>query len=85
MVRNEYRIYLTEEQHYKSVTKKGNDFGWKDLADRSRDTHLMLLYTIINHEVHFPSEYIIILAKEGTRTRQAHNNVMNIRSKINDF
>ncbi len=72
-VKNYYRIYLKEEQHYNSVTKMINSLGWRDLADRRRDIHLTLLFKIVNHQVNVTSEGIFILAKAVTRNSQEHN------------
>ncbi len=61
-----------------------NELGWSNLAERKRDTHLTLFYMIGNHEVNVPFEDILILANEGTRKRQAHNNFMHKASNIDD-
>ncbi len=67
-------VYIKEGQHYNSVTQMINDLGWRDLANRRRDTRLMLFYTIMNHEVN-----ALILAKGGTRKGQAHNKCMDLK------
>ncbi len=36
---------------------------WKYLADTRRDIYLQLFYKIVNQDVNFPSEGVIILAK----------------------
>ncbi len=59
-----------------------NDLGWRDLADRRRNTCLMLFYKIVNYVVNVPSELIHIPAIGGNRKRQAHNNVMHVGSNI---
>ncbi len=67
-------VYIKEGQHYNSVTQTINDLGWRDLANRRRDTCLMLVYTIMNHEVN-----VLILAKGRTRKGQAHNKCMDLK------
>ncbi len=73
VVKNDYRIYIKEEQQYNSATEMINDLACKDLEDRSRDTHLTLFYKIVDREVNAPSEGIIILIKKRTRKSNVHN------------
>ncbi len=49
-------IYIKEEQQYKNVTKMINDLRWKDLEERRQDICLILIYTIVNHQVNISSE-----------------------------
>ena len=45
-------MFLVQEQdEYNSVTKMIQELGWKDLADRRRDTRLTLLYKIVHNHV----------------------------------
>ncbi len=64
---SDYRIYIKEEQQYNSVTKTIKDLGWKDQADRGRDTCPPIFYKIVNHDVNVPSEGIFIPTKGGVR------------------
>ncbi len=59
-VKNDYRVYLENEDEYNSVTEMIKVLGWKDLADRRRDTRLTLLYKIIHNHVNIePDECLI--------------------------
>ncbi len=55
-----------------------NDLGWRDLADRRKDTHRNLFFNVVNHEVNVPSEGIRILVTGGTMKKQTHNKFMHI-------
>ncbi len=53
-VKNDYRVYLENEDEYNSVTDMIKDLGWKDLA------RLTLLYKIIHNHVNIePDECLI--------------------------
>ncbi len=63
LVKNDYMIYIKEEQQYNSVTKMISELRWKGLADRRRSEHLPLSHEIVNREVNVLSEGIIIPMK----------------------
>ena len=69
-VKNDYRIYLKEEQEYVSVSKMIEDLGWQDLANRRRETRLALFYKIINEQVNVPHNEILKQTSMTQVTRQ---------------
>ena len=84
-VKGDYRIYIEEDQQYNSVTKMINELGWKDLADRRRDTGLTLSYKIINDDVNICIGDILTPAGGGTRKNQGNNKFMDIQTYTDDY
>ncbi len=69
-VKNDYRIYLKNEQEHVSVTKMIEELGWQDLANRRRESRLALFYTIINEQVTVPHSEILKQTSMTQVTRQ---------------
>ena len=86
-VKNDYRIYLKDEQEYISVSKMIEELGWQDLANRRRETRLALFYKIINEQVNVPHQEILKKTSMTQVTRQGKTGkkYIAIGCKTNDY
>ena len=67
--RSAARFVRNDYQQMSSVTQMLKELGWPDLADRRRDQRLTLLYKVINGYAEVPTEDILSVTDNRTRSK----------------